>query len=199
MFLVFLQCPGTVTTGNGAPIGTKTAIQTAGPRGPVLLQDVSFIDEITHFDRERIPGKIELNWLFIIYKKTHERALLVMVSWNYLTNTSQILINWWGNQERKLIMGWVALLERFFTGTFVQEFFQALKRLQSSFLEAFLLDQLPFGSFSIKLYFDIKYLSNSCQKCPWTNISWALDQNKKKTFQNVSFTPREPVPSDISK
>lgn len=56
MFLC-LQSVGHVTTGNGAPIGTKTATQTAGPRGPVLLQDVSFIDEMTHFDRERIPGK----------------------------------------------------------------------------------------------------------------------------------------------
>ncbi|XP_063702008.1 catalase-like [Culicoides brevitarsis] len=53
-----VKAPGVVTTGNGAPIGTKTATQTAGPRGPVLLQDVSFIDEITHFDRERIPERV---------------------------------------------------------------------------------------------------------------------------------------------
>lgn len=31
---------------------------TVGSRGPVLLQDVHFIDEIAHFDRERIPERV---------------------------------------------------------------------------------------------------------------------------------------------
>ena len=31
---------------------------TAGPRGPVLLQDVQFLDEMSHFDRERIPERV---------------------------------------------------------------------------------------------------------------------------------------------
>lgn len=30
-----------------------------GQRGPVLLQDVNFLDEIAHFDRERIPERVE--------------------------------------------------------------------------------------------------------------------------------------------
>lgn len=29
-----------------------------GQRGPVLLQDVNFIDEMSHFDRERIPERV---------------------------------------------------------------------------------------------------------------------------------------------
>jgi catalase len=36
----------------------KTATQTVGQRGPVLLQDVNFIDEMAHFDRERIPERV---------------------------------------------------------------------------------------------------------------------------------------------
>ncbi|XP_055836562.1 catalase-like [Episyrphus balteatus] len=48
----------TVTTGAGAPIGIKDASLTVGPRGPILLEDVQFIDEIAHFDRERIPERV---------------------------------------------------------------------------------------------------------------------------------------------
>lgn len=50
--------PAVATTGSGAPVAVKTATQTVGKNGPVLLQDVAFIDEITHFDRERIPERV---------------------------------------------------------------------------------------------------------------------------------------------
>ncbi|XP_052871384.1 catalase-like, partial [Anopheles cruzii] len=46
------------TTSNGTPVGTHSATVTAGPRGPVLLQDVHLIDELAHFDRERIPERV---------------------------------------------------------------------------------------------------------------------------------------------
>jgi len=46
------------TTSAGAPIGFKTASLTAGPRGPILLQDHVLIDETAHFDRERIPERV---------------------------------------------------------------------------------------------------------------------------------------------
>ena len=52
------QNPETLTTGHGRPVGMKTAIQTVGPRGPALLQDVVFLDEMAHFDRERIPERV---------------------------------------------------------------------------------------------------------------------------------------------
>jgi len=48
----------TLTTSGGAPIGFKTASLTAGPRGPILLQDHVYIDETAHFDRERIPERV---------------------------------------------------------------------------------------------------------------------------------------------
>ncbi|XP_037908348.1 catalase isoform X3 [Hermetia illucens] len=53
-----LSGPNIITTGAGAPIGIKDAIQTVGPRGPALLQDVNFLDEMAHFDRERIPERV---------------------------------------------------------------------------------------------------------------------------------------------
>lgn len=46
------------TTSNGCPVGTKTSTVTVGERGPVLLQDVHFLDEMAHFDRERIPERV---------------------------------------------------------------------------------------------------------------------------------------------
>ena len=32
-------------------------VQTAGPRGPMLLQDVWFLEKLAHFDREVIPER----------------------------------------------------------------------------------------------------------------------------------------------
>ena len=43
--------PARLTTGSGAPVGDKLNSVTVGPRGPVLLQDTVYIDEIAHFDR----------------------------------------------------------------------------------------------------------------------------------------------------
>jgi len=47
-----------VTTKFGCPIGDKTNIVTVGPRGPMLLQDVQFLEELASFDRERIPERV---------------------------------------------------------------------------------------------------------------------------------------------
>lgn len=57
--LFFLQQkPDVLTTGAGHPVGDKLNEQTAGPRGPLLVQDVVFTDEMAHFDRERIPERV---------------------------------------------------------------------------------------------------------------------------------------------
>lgn len=50
--------PQVLTTASGAPIGVKDAILTVGKRGPALLQDFHFLDDISHFDRERIPERV---------------------------------------------------------------------------------------------------------------------------------------------
>ncbi|CRL01021.1 CLUMA_CG014366, isoform A [Clunio marinus] len=52
------NCPETATNSSGAPIGIKTAILTVGKYGPSLLEDANFIDEMAHFDRERIPERV---------------------------------------------------------------------------------------------------------------------------------------------
>src|SRR3546814_2158682 len=41
----------------GTPVVDNTNIQTAGPRGPALLQDIWLIEKMAHFDREVIPER----------------------------------------------------------------------------------------------------------------------------------------------
>ena len=47
-----------LTTGHGCPVGDRLNSLTAGARGPILLQDTNLIDELAHFDRERIPERV---------------------------------------------------------------------------------------------------------------------------------------------
>jgi catalase len=48
---------GKLTTAAGAPVPDNQNVQTAGPRGPMLLQDVWFLEKLAHFDRELIPER----------------------------------------------------------------------------------------------------------------------------------------------
>lgn len=45
------------TNATGAPVADNTNSLTAGPRGPVLLQDIWLIEKLAHFDREVIPER----------------------------------------------------------------------------------------------------------------------------------------------
>jgi catalase len=46
-----------LTTNAGAPVADNQNVMTAGPRGPMLLQDVWFLEKLAHFDREVIPER----------------------------------------------------------------------------------------------------------------------------------------------
>ena len=46
-----------LTTASGAPVVDNQNTQTAGPRGPVLLQDIWLLEKLAHFDREVIPER----------------------------------------------------------------------------------------------------------------------------------------------
>ena len=48
----------TLTTSTGAPVDDNQNSLTAGPDGPILLQDLHLIDKLAHFDRERIPERV---------------------------------------------------------------------------------------------------------------------------------------------
>src|SRR4030066_962168 len=47
-----------LTRAFGIPVGDDQNSQTAGERGPVLLQDVHLLEKLGHFDRERIPERV---------------------------------------------------------------------------------------------------------------------------------------------
>ncbi|HEY0495924.1 MAG TPA: catalase [Kutzneria sp.] len=46
-----------LTTAAGAPVADNQNSLTAGPRGPMLLQDLWFLEKLAHFDREVIPER----------------------------------------------------------------------------------------------------------------------------------------------
>ena len=52
------QATADLTRDNGAPVGDNQHSQTAGPNGPVLLQDIQLIQKLQRFDRERVPERV---------------------------------------------------------------------------------------------------------------------------------------------
>jgi catalase len=46
-----------LTNNAGAPVADNQNVMSAGPRGPMLLQDVWFLEKLAHFDREVIPER----------------------------------------------------------------------------------------------------------------------------------------------
>ena len=44
------------TTDTGAPAPSDRNTLTIGPDGPILLHDVHFLNQMAHFNRERVPG-----------------------------------------------------------------------------------------------------------------------------------------------
>ncbi len=47
-----------LTTAEGRPIGDFQNAMTAGPRGPLLMQDVQLLEQMQQFNRERIPERV---------------------------------------------------------------------------------------------------------------------------------------------
>lgn len=49
--------PDTLTTTAGAPVPSNQNSETAGPRGPLLMQDFRLLEKLAHQNRERIPER----------------------------------------------------------------------------------------------------------------------------------------------
>jgi catalase len=47
-----------ITTASGIPVADNQNSISAGPRGPLLLQDFHLIEKLQHFNRERIPERV---------------------------------------------------------------------------------------------------------------------------------------------
>jgi catalase len=52
-----MKKPKKLTTNAGAPVVDNQNVMTAGPHGPMLLQDVWFLEKLAQFDREVIPER----------------------------------------------------------------------------------------------------------------------------------------------
>ncbi len=50
--------PAFLTSASGAPVADNQNSLTAGPRGPVLLQDAWLLEKLAHFNRERLPERV---------------------------------------------------------------------------------------------------------------------------------------------
>src|SRR5260370_42388627 len=48
----------TMTTAGGQPVSQNQHSLTAGPSGPLLVQDFHLIEKLAHFDRERVPERV---------------------------------------------------------------------------------------------------------------------------------------------
>src|ERR1039458_2838223 len=51
------SCP-LMTTSSGRPVGDNQNSVTAGPRGPVLMEDYLLFEKMAQFNRERIPERV---------------------------------------------------------------------------------------------------------------------------------------------
>jgi catalase len=47
-----------MTTSSGRPVGDNQNFITAGPRGPVLMEDYLLFEKMAQFNRERIPERV---------------------------------------------------------------------------------------------------------------------------------------------
>jgi catalase len=47
-----------MTTAAGTPVADNQNSETAGPRGPVLMQDYQLMEKMAHFNRERVPEPV---------------------------------------------------------------------------------------------------------------------------------------------
>ncbi|MFI1578468.1 catalase [Embleya sp. NPDC020630] len=52
------QQPHALTTESGAPVADNQNSQTAGPGGPLLIQDQYLLEKLARFNRERIPERV---------------------------------------------------------------------------------------------------------------------------------------------
>ena len=46
------------TTSSGVPVQDDQNSLTAGPRGPIAMQDFHLLEKLQHFNRERIPERV---------------------------------------------------------------------------------------------------------------------------------------------
>ena len=72
-----------LTRTTGAPVPDNQNVQTAGPRGPLLMQDFWFLEKMAHFDREVIPERrmhAKGSGAYGTFRVTHDISQYTMAS-----------------------------------------------------------------------------------------------------------------------
>lgn len=80
-----------LTRQTGAPVPDNQNVQTAGARGPMLMQDYWFLEKMANFDREVIPERrmhAKGSGAFGTFTVTHD---ITAYSYKYRTKTSRII------------------------------------------------------------------------------------------------------------
>src|SRR5690606_25950036 len=63
------------TTGAGAPAPSDRNSLTIGPDGPIVLHDVHFLEQMAHFNREKVPERqphAKGSGAFGVFEATHD-------------------------------------------------------------------------------------------------------------------------------
>ena len=64
----------TMTTSSGAPVADNQNLLTAGPLGPVQMQDFHLVERLGHQNRQRIPGRT-------VHAKGSAASSSIVVTW----------------------------------------------------------------------------------------------------------------------
>ena len=87
-----------LTTTAGAPVPSNDTTKTAGPRGPVLLEDYQLIEKLAHQNRERIPERVvhAKGWgLQGTFTVTHDITRYTRAKlFSKVGNTCEVLSRW---------------------------------------------------------------------------------------------------------
>ena len=87
-----------LTTTAGAPVPSNDTSRTAGPRGPVLLEDYQLLEKLAHQNRERIPERTvhAKGWgLQGTFEVTHDISKYTSAKlFSKVGNTCEILSRW---------------------------------------------------------------------------------------------------------
>ena len=111
------QCPFShlaatnLTMGNGAPVADNQNSLTAGPRGPLLAQDLWLNEKLADFVREVIPERrmhAKGSGAFGTFTVTHDitkytRAKIFLVKWVKKRKCSHVLLPWQANVVQQML------------------------------------------------------------------------------------------------
>ena len=77
-----------LTTETGQPWANNEHSQTAGARGPVLMQDYNLLEKLAHFDRERIQ-----NGSFMLRGPEQKVFLNLKTTWGNILRQTYLMVS----------------------------------------------------------------------------------------------------------